>query len=237
MKNRIRPSYYSSLIILIILILSITACTKTEYLQTFDDVFDISGILDLNHTLDSAKSVDALSDLFKDVQVDVPALLDSMTTDQILSCFELNNRMSDSEIDMLLKNDPETLTDVLDRFGALPFPLIDSTIDYTDLKSSKLGKYLLSQKEDLTIYYYPNDCYSAVLEMQNYMYLCVIQPLKKLRELSLISQDGNSKGGNKEEKCYKFVIMNHHHEMCEQYKKYKDHMHKIKHKGGSGSSH
>lgn len=177
----------------LIIFLVLFSCQKVEDIQTFNDVFDTSGIDELNLILGSTETLDDISAVFGNISFEVPTLLNNISLDDMIEHYENNLELSPDEIDMLLKNDSKTYVDVIDRMGSLPGNLSNmfyadeslksgSTNVSKELHSSTLNKYLLKQKIP-TSNFYADDYYSAVLAYQNYIACAVIKPLKSVKKL------------------------------------------------------
>ena len=216
-------------------ILMLTACDKNEKTQTFDDVYDISGVLTLNKSIDTCTSVASLTSLVRDLKLNVPAEMSASKLEDMCKALENNLKLTDSETDRLLKNDPEALMSVLDRFGELPAEFGDRNMDFTELENSKMQTYLLKQKEEPGINYYPDDYYSAIQAYKGYIEKCVIQPLRHIITIELKSQDQLPAGAHFE--YYVLIAMNHNWKMWWSYWRCGNIIYKIKHKGGGSYNH
>lgn len=230
MKTIASTKSFYKVLLTISSILMLTACEKNEKAQTFDDVFDISGVVALNKSIDNCTSVASLTSLVRDLNLDVPAKMSSSNLDDMCKALEKNLELSVEETDRLLKNDPEALLSVLTRFGELPAEFGDKNMDFSELENSKMKDYLLKQKEEPGINYYPDDYYSAIQAYRDYIEKCVIQPLKHIREIELKSQDQLPEGAHFE--YYVLIAMNHNWTMWWSYWRCGNNIYKIKHKGG-----
>jgi hypothetical protein len=103
--------------------------------------------------------------------------------------------LSSQEIDLLLKNDSKTYIDVINRMGSLPANIARLKIDFSEVKSSGLNKYLLVQKAE-TDNFYSDDYYSAVLAMKYYIQSKVIEPMNTLKKAVITIPPGN--GGDQD---------------------------------------
>ena len=222
-------SFYKVLLT-ISFILMLTACKKNEKTQTFDDVFDVSGIQALNNSIYASQSVASLTSLVSDLNLKVPVSMSSSKLEEMCTALEKKLELTDAETDRLLKNDPEALLSVLTRFGELPAEFGDKNMDFTELENSKIQDYLLKQKEEPGINYYPDDYYSAIQAYRGYIEKCVIKPLKHIRTIELNCQDQLTKGASFD--CFVLIAMYNNWEMWWSYWSCGNKIYKIKHKGG-----
>ena len=174
---------YCHVFVTILAVLLFTSCEKHEKAQTFEDVFDVSGINTLNQSIESSSSVAGLASIVQDISLTVPDAISVSKLDEICTMLENKMELTDSETDKLLKNDPDALVSVIRRFGELPSEFGDKDMDFTDLQNSSLSQYLLVKRDEPGINYYPDDFYSAVQAYRSYIEKCVIKPLKHVRIL------------------------------------------------------
>jgi hypothetical protein len=116
---------------------------KPDEVQTFDDVFDVSGIMDLNQRIDTSNSLSSLAGLFENADLNMGEGISASKLEQMYTFLEKNIALSASETDKLLRNDPEALLQVLNRFGNLPAEFGDKNMNFDDLEQSSLGRYLV----------------------------------------------------------------------------------------------
>ncbi len=209
------------------------ACQKPNEVQTFDDIFDISGIMDLNRKIDQSESASDLAGLLANVDISVPESISASKIEQIYKNLEQITQLTASEKEKLLRNDPEALLQVLTRFGNLPSECGNKNMNFNDLQNSSMNKYLLVQKADPGVTYYPEDYYSAVQAYKNYVENCIIKPLKKIHTILLHDESELPEGAVFE--YFVLITMNNNWDMWWSYWSYGNIMIKIKHKGGSGS--
>jgi hypothetical protein len=164
------------------LVLIFSACEKNDEIQTFNDVFDTSGVKALNEKISDPESLIALNDEFAKVNMNIANALENITLDEMLAHLNQSIKLSNTEIDLLLKNDSKTYLDVINRFGSLPGQMesIDAD-DFESIKSSSLNKYLLKVKAEPENFY-STDYYTAILEMQRYIKAEVIEPMDLLKK-------------------------------------------------------
>lgn len=161
------PTNY--LLLLLIAVAVLISCEKEQApVQTFNDVFDVKGVNELNQKIKSAQTIDEISALYTGVELATPKELKKITLEELANHFENNLKLSSDEIDMLLKNDSKTYIDVINRFGSMPQGLGDMKPHFKALKSTSLNKYLLRKKADPENFY-SDDYYSAVLDMQKFI--------------------------------------------------------------------
>lgn len=234
MKKLYSLSKFYPFICLSAMMLIIVSCSKPDNTKTFDDIFDVSGIENLNRSIDKASSVSELSQLFEDVDLNITESITAEKIEQIYTTLEKNIQLSQDEIDKLLMNDPETLLDVLSRFGNMPQELSDKYMDFSELENSPLNSYLLMQREKPGITYYPDDFYGAVQTYRKYVENCIIKPLRKFHFVILLHDESQLPPGAKLE-YYVLITMNNNWDMWWSYWSWGWYMFKIKHKGGHGS--
>lgn len=209
------------------------SCQKPDEVQTFDDIFDISGIMDLNQKIDTAKNLGSLSDLVKDATLNVSENLTAEKVEKMYTDLEDAIQLSMSEKEKLLRNDPEALMQVLTRFGNLPPEFGDKNAKFDDLKSSPVNRYLLVQNGMPGINYYPEDYYSAIQAYKRYVEKCIIWPLKKIHFILLHDESELPDDANLW--FYILITRNNNWDMWWSYWYYCGKIYRIKHKGGSGS--
>jgi hypothetical protein len=214
-------------------ILLFASCQKPDKVQKFDDVFDVSGIKDLNQKIDNSTSLSGLAAIVEGSDLNVPGSISASKLEQMYTFLEQNIRLSDSEIDKLLQNDVNTLQQVLTRFGNLPAEFGDKNMNFDDLGKSAFSRYLLVQKEEPGINFYPEDYYSAIQAYRGYIENCIIKPMKKIHTVVLHNQNQLPHGAHFE--YYVLIAMNNNWAMWWSYWRYGNIIFKIKHKGGSGS--
>ena len=153
------------------------SCVKNDVMQTFGDVFDTSGIEVLNAKMASAKTVQDLPAEMLQASFVVPEKFKKVTPAEIANWYSANIRLSDTEVDLLLRNDSKTYIDVLNRMASFPPEMGSLTAaDFKALKSSSLDKYLIRVVEQPDNFY-STDYYSAVMAMQDYLKSAVINPM------------------------------------------------------------
>jgi hypothetical protein len=220
-------------LVTISLISLLSSCQKHEKELTFDDVYDVSGITVLNNRIGTSENVAGLASLAKDLNLTVPADLSVSKLDEMCTTLERNLELTDSETDRLLRNDPEALLSVITRFGDLPSAFGDKNMSFSDLVNGPMNQYLLKQKTEPGINYYPEDYYSAVLAYKGYIEKCVIEPLKHIETVVLKSQDQLPEGADFD--GFVLIAMNNNWSMWWSYWSYCNTIYKIKHKGGANS--
>ena len=177
MKTPTYLAYSLKLIMVFALVLFMGSCQKTEKIQTFKDVFDTSGIEELNSKMAVAKTVGDLPVELNAANFAVPEGIKNITPAEIVAWYKKNIVLTDAEVDMLLKNDSKTYMDVMNRMASFPPAMGDITADdFKALKSSDLNKYLLKQI-DQPENFYSTDYYSAIVELQNFIKVAVIDPM------------------------------------------------------------
>lgn len=155
-----------------------TSCVKTDVMQTFNDVFDTSGIEVLNAKMASAKTVQDLPTEMLQVSLVVPEKFKKVSPAEIADWYSANIRLSDTEVDLLLRNDSRTYINVINRMASFPPEMGSLTAaDFKALKASSLDKYLIRVVEQPDNFY-STDYYSAVMAMQDYLKSAVINPMK-----------------------------------------------------------
>lgn len=213
--------------------LLISSCEKHARVLTFDDVYDVSGILNLDNSIDTSASVTSLANIVSNIQLNVPQAMTTDKLDEICATLEKNLELTQDETDRLLRNDPDALMEVLERFGNLPAEFGDKNMDFSELENTDMRRHMLVEKEAPGIDYYPDDYYSAVQAYRKYVEKCIIKPLKHIRIIELHSQSQLPRGAHFE--YYVFIKMNHHWAMWWSYWRYGNCIYKIRHKGGWGS--
>ena len=168
----------------------VVSCAKNEYVQNFDDVFDISGAVELNQKIENISSAEDLSGLFENTSFQIPEEMKEIKLDDIIDYYSKSVELTSNEIDMLLKNDSKTYIDVINRIGSLPPQIAALNIDFDAVKASPLNKYLIKQKAN-TENFYSDDYYSAVLALQKYMKEEVIEPMNNLKSQVITIGPGN----------------------------------------------
>lgn len=187
MKKHANSNTVTKIFSMMLVILLFISCEKQEYIQNFDDVFDVSGIEALNQKIANAAD---LSNTLNGVDVKIPAGLENVTLDEMIDHYTKSVQLSTSEIDMLLKNDSKTYIDIVNRMGSLPPSVSKLKIDFSELKNSNLNQYLLVQKQE-TDNFYSDDYYSAILAMKYYIESMVIEPLNELKKAVITIPPGN----------------------------------------------
>lgn len=215
------------------IMLVIASCRKPDNSKTFEDVFDISGIMDLNKEIDKASTVSDLARLVEGEDLNATESISASKIEQLIAVIEKNLELSASETDKLLRNDPEALMQVLMRFGDIPAGLSDKNMNFGELRNSKMSRYLLVQREEPGIDYYPDDYYSAIQAYRRFVENCVIKPLRKIHVILLHDQSQLPSGAVLA--GYEVITMNNKWDMWWSYWRWGCVMFKIKHKGGHGS--
>ncbi len=190
MKKQIPFNYAKKVMYLLFCFVFLLSCDKLENTQKFDDVFDISGVIELNQKIESAKTQSDLSGVFENVTLNIPDGMKDISLDEMIDHYKSNIKLSSKEIDLLLKNDSKTYIDVINRFGCLPPQIRDLNIDFGEIKSSSLNKFLVVQKSD-TENFYSDDYYSAVLALQDFIKDAVIRPMSSLKSKVVTIGPGN----------------------------------------------
>jgi hypothetical protein len=214
-------------------ILLFNSCQKPDKVQQFDDIFDVSGVISLNEKIDNSNSVSGLADLVPESGLNVPENMSIEKLEEMCTFLEQNIKLSDDETDKLLKNDPNTLLEVITRFGNLPAEFGDKDMNFEELSKSTFSKYLLVQKEEPGVNYYPDDYYSAIQAYRGYIENCIIKPMKKLHTVVLHDQSQLPHGAKFQ--YYVLIAMNNNWAMWWSYWRFGNIIFKIKHKGGAGS--
>ncbi len=215
-----------------LLFIFVFSCKKTEYIQTFDDVFDTSGVSELNMKIANTTSLDELMETFSNVKLVIPENLEKLSLDDMIQHYTSSIELSSEEIDLLLKNDSKTYLDVVNRFGSLPGDI--NEINFTELKASLLNRYLVRQKAE-TVNFYSNDYYSAILAYRNFIESEVIQPMENLKKAAKTIPPGNPNKGPAEDATLlylKLITSNNNWDMWWAY--WSDGT-RTKHKGAAGS--
>lgn len=218
---------------IVTLVLIFTACEKTYEIQTFNDVFDTSGVKALNEKITRQESINGLNDEFSKVNLTVTNALENVTLDEMLIHFRQSIELSPVEIDMLLKNDSRTYIDVINRFGSMPAQMKSITADdFKPVKSSSLNSYLLKIKDEPENFY-SSDYYTAVLEMQKYIVAEVIEPMSVLKNAVITIPPGDEDYVTEATvDYYKLIVSNNVWDMWWTY--WSDGT-RTKHKGAAGS--
>jgi len=162
------------------LLLTVSSCQKTEKMQTFNDIFDTSGIETLNERFRTARTVADLPLELGTAGFSVPEGIKNITPESIAAWYKKNMVLSGTEVDLLLKNDSRTYIDVINRMASFPPEMGKlKSEDFNSLKASVLNKYALKQLEE-TENFYSTDYYSAILALQNYLKIAVIAPMESV---------------------------------------------------------
>lgn len=215
-----------------------TACQKTNEVQTFNDVFNTSKIQTLNRLIENSSSLSDLPSELRQIDIAVPEALKNIQIADMISAYEKNVKLSNSEIDLLLKNDITTYLNVIDRISGMPVQLKELNLNFKELKSSSLNKYLLVQKQEPDQYYL-DDYYHSVIELQNYMKDYVIQPLRNFN--TLIEKSSTLKSTQKDQivetatVTYVLITSNNNWDMWWTYTQDGNKKNRTKHKGSAGS--
>ena len=183
MKKHTFFNNWNKIIYLLSFAMLLVSCAKTEYIQEFDDIFDVSGVNDLNQKIEIAETLDDLSGVFDNLTFQVSEEIKNIGLDFMVDHYNRSIQLSSTEIDLLLKNDPNTYLNIINRFGSLPTQIGDLNLDFTEIKSSTLNKYLIIQKQDIKNFY-SDDYYSAVIAMQDFIKSSVIEPMSNLKTIS-----------------------------------------------------
>jgi hypothetical protein len=195
MKTSVNLNYTLRLTVMFALVMFVTSCQKSERIQTFNDVFDTSGIEALNTHLTQAGTLAQLPMELVNTTLKVPEKFNNVSPAEIAGWYQQNIRLTDEEIDLLLKNDSKTYIDVINRMASFPPGLGSLTADdFKDLKSSTLEKYLIKKIEEPSNFY-STDYYSAVLALQDYLKCSVIEPMVALNNLMLKESISNTSSG------------------------------------------
>ncbi|GEM_PF-3710844 len=233
MKIPEKPRWSGLTLSAAIIILFCISCQKSDKPQKFDDVFDISGIKNLSARIDTTKTVAALDKLFDGTDIKIPADLTASKIEEMYTFLEKNIQLSEAETDKLLHNDPNTLLQVLERFGNLPPEFGDKNMNLDQLGTSAMSKYLLVKKEEPGINYYPEDYFSAVQAYRGFIEKCIIQPMKKIH--TVVLHDTSELPHGSHYMYFVIISINNNWVMWWSYWWYGNTIYKIKHKGGSGS--
>jgi hypothetical protein len=224
-----RISRYGAIVTLILIFAS---CEKTYEIQTFNDVFDTSGVKALNGKISHPESIAGLNGEFAKVNLTIANALETVTLDEMLIHFRQSIELSPVEIDMLLKNDSRTYIDVINRFGSMPAQMNSLTADdFKQVKSSSLNSYLLKIKDEPENFY-SSDYYTAVLEMQKYIMAEVIEPMSVLKNAVITIPPGSGEYPESTILYYKLIVSNNVWDMWWTY--WSDGT-RTKHKGAAGS--
>lgn len=182
MKKHTFFNCWNKIIYLLSFVIFLVSCAKTEYIQEFDDIFDITGVNELNQKIESAGTLDDLSGIFDNTVFQVPERIQNIGLDDLIDYYNNSIQLSSDEIDMLLKNDSRTYLAIINRFGSLPPQISDLNLDFAEIKSSHLNKYLIVQKQGIKNFY-SDDFYSAVISMQDFIKNSVIGPLRNVKNM------------------------------------------------------
>ncbi|HAQ19830.1 MAG TPA: hypothetical protein DCR40_11435 [Prolixibacteraceae bacterium] len=212
-----------------------TACQKTNETQTFNDVFNTSKIQTLNNLVENSSSLSDLPSEFQQIEIAVPEAIKNIQIADLIMTYEQNIKLSNSEIDLLLKNDIATYLDVIERISGLPAQIKALNLNFTEVKNSSLNKYLLVQKQEPDQYYL-DDYYHSVIELQNYMKDFVIQPLRNFN--ALVEKSATLKSAMTKPDptiTYQLIVSNNNWDMWWTYTTVGKKIIKTKHKGAKGS--
>lgn len=178
MKKQLPIRRLPAILVLAVMLLAGISCEKSRDIQTFDDVFDLSGVEALNGKVMSARSADDLVKIFENTQLSVPSSLSKITLTELAEHFSRNLELTPHEVDMLLKNDSRTYIEVINRFGSMPAVVGElGAKSFESLKAGPMGEFTLKVKEEPQNFY-TNDYYSAVLAMQSFISNSVVAPMK-----------------------------------------------------------
>lgn len=209
------------------------SCQKPDKTQTFEDIFDVSGIMDLNQKIDTSNSLTSLAELVKNANINVSETLTAEKVEKMYSSLEQSLQLTVSEKEKLLRNDPDALIEVLKRFGNLPPEFGDKSSKFEELEKSSINKYLLVHNGTPGLNYYPEDYYSAIQAYRRYVEKCIIWPLKKIHIVLL--HDESQLPKHAVLMYYILITRNNNWDMWWSYWWYGCTIYRIKHKGGSGS--
>ncbi len=232
MKKQAQLKSWPKAIFILLFAVGIFSCEKQEYIQKFDDVFDVSGVESLNQEISRSVTIEDLSGVLGQVTLQVPQELQDVSLDEMIDHYTKSIKLTSKEIDLLLKNDSKTYLDVVNRFGSLPPKIAALNIDYKEIKTGPLNKFMVKQKAQ-TENFYSDDYYSAVLAYQNYIQNNVIEPISMLKKAAVTVPPGNpGSGPNGVITGYKLITSNNNRDMWWTY--WSDGK-RTKHVGASGS--
>jgi len=232
MKKYVLPNLLKISVALLLMGVILFSCQKDQYIQKFDDVFDLSGVNELNMKIENASSISDLTGEFTNVNITVPEGLQHVDLNQIIEEYKSNIKLSSTEVDMLLKNDSKTYIDVINRFGSLPAQIKDLNLNFEEVKSSPLNKYLVRQKVQ-TDNFYSDDYYSAILAYRNFIESEIIQPMENLNRAMNLKSAGNSQTVTEEE-VYPYYVLITSNNNWDMWWAYWNDGTRTKHKGSSG---
>ncbi len=174
-----------TIVLLSTFILFFTGCNKTEdKIQTFDDVFDTSGVVAFNNKIMNAGSIDELSGEFGELDLNIPAIFGEISLNQIVTDLEEDLVISEQEKALLLQNDVATYEKVIERFGSIVSDFKESGVDFSAIDRGELEQYAIIVKETPDNYY-ADDYYSGVIVLQNFLTDQVLAPLKSINDMGL----------------------------------------------------
>ncbi len=213
-----------------------TSCEKsTVESQTFNDVFSTEKIQSLNILIENTATLYELPGEFQQPAFSIPEGLKDIVIADLIASYEQNIKLSGSETDLLLKNDITTFLKVIDRMSGVPQQIKALNLDYSNLKSSSLNKYLLEKKQEPDQYYVDN-YYQSVIELQTYMKDFVIKPLKNFNQLVEKTPALKSAQANPDPSLtYQLIVSNNNYDMWWTYEQIGKKIVKTKHKGAAGS--
>ncbi len=168
--------------VLIAVILFFASCQKSEEIQTFDDVFDISGVVELNNKIAAANSLDDLSNVFEGIDFEIPETLASVDLNDVIDRLKSDIKLSSTEKSLLLKNDGDTYLSVINRFGSFALELEELGVDFVAI-SDAAREFTINIKQEPENFY-SNDYCSAILAYQTFMEDHVITHLGNLNNLT-----------------------------------------------------
>lgn len=231
----------SCFLALLVAVFVLASCQKTALDdQSFDDVFNTTQIQALNNLVENSATLDDLPEEFSLAEITIPEAVATLQLTDLVSYLEQKVAISDLEVDLLLQNDIDTYSQVVERLGSLPAQLEEMNLNSSELKNSPLKKYQLIQVQELNEYY-TSDYYHAALELQSYVKKNVILSLRNLNRLAenTLAQKSATIGqsNNKNQKSVQAIVVSIINDLKELLKKIKEDCEKKKkekHKGSKG---
>jgi hypothetical protein len=106
MKKQLPIRHFCQVIVVVMGILFTASCQKPDEVQTFDDVFDVSGIMDLNQRIDTSNSLSSLAGLVEGLDLNVSGSISASKLEQMYTFLEKNIALSASKTDKLCETIP-----------------------------------------------------------------------------------------------------------------------------------
>lgn len=183
MKKRL-VNYLKAVFAILLLFAISMSCNKDEKNQsTFEDVFDISGFVELNQHIMESSSMEDVANAFEGVDLFIPPKLKVEKIAEVILDLETNLEVSNSSRNKLIKNDINAYVDVLEKIGHYAkYAKNDLQLNFDELKKSKLNKYCIKVTE-VPDDFYSDDYYASVVAFQDFMKNEIVAPLKKIQAL------------------------------------------------------